>query len=272
MTQPAHRLAIRHTSRYRYEGSGGHLVQALRLTPPAGAAQDVIDWQVFASGIDGCTTYIDAFGNRVHVVSCRDAGPEVEIVAEGVVETRDTGGVLGNTGEAVAAGVFLRPTSATRADAGIVALAEAVRADDRLATMHALMAAVEAQVAYLPDTTHSRTTAAQAFAAGRGVCQDHAQVMIAAARHLGIPARYVSGYLLLTDEGQAAAHHAWMEAHVGSLGWVGFDAANALCPTERYVRLTIGLDAASAAPIRGVHRGAGAEQLAVDVIVGISEQ
>jgi transglutaminase-like putative cysteine protease len=103
--------------------------------------------------------------------------------------------------------------------------------------------------------------------------------MIAAARCLGIPSRYLTGYLLLDDgdspAGEAAAsvaQHAWMEGWITELGWVGFDAANNLCPTDRYVRLTVGLDAASAAPIRGIRGGTGAERMEVAVAVALSDQ
>ena len=82
------------------------------------------------------------------------------------------------------------------------------------------------------------------------MCQDHAHIFISAARTLGVPARYVTGYLVLASRTPASeAHHAWAEAWVESLGWVGFDVANRICPTERYVRLACGLDAGYAAPI-----------------------
>jgi len=88
---------------------------------------------------------------------------------------------------------------------------------------------------------------------------------------LGIPARYVGGYLLTGDEPRAYdANHAWAEAYVEDLGWVGFDPANGLCPTERYIRLACGLDASSAAPIRGTRRGGFEEVL--DVVVEVQQQ
>ena len=89
-----------------------------------------------------------------------------------------------------------------------------------------------------------------------------------------VPRLDLTGYLLLDDDGAApsVAQHAWMEGWIAELGWVGFDAANNLCPTDRYVRLTVGLDAASAAPIRGIRRGAGAERLEVAVAVRLSDQ
>ena len=114
------------------------------------------------------------------------------------------------------------------------------------------------RVAYEVGVTNTHTTAADALKDGRGVCQDHAHVFISAARSLGIPARYVSGYLLAgTGDEPSDANHAWAEAWLDGLGWVGFDPANGVCPTDRYVRLASGLDAAFAAPIRGTRRGGG---------------
>src|SRR5690606_11899796 len=128
-------------------------------------------------------------------------------------------------------------------------------------------------IAFRPGVTETHTTAAEAFALGQGVCQDHAHALITVARLRELPARYVSGYLHSTADGQAhEAAHAWAEIHVGNLGWVGFDAANRCCPDERYVRLGSGLDASDAAPIRGVAMGTGAERLAIRVQVEEMEQ
>ncbi len=261
------RIAITHISEYRYDGPAGSAVQALRLTPAPVKGQRLVSWTIDAPGIDSACSYTDGFGNLVHLVSPPADSTVVRIAASGVVETTDTGGVSGLTEEAVVAGAFLRTSPMTEADEAIAAMAEAARRDDRLATLHVLMDAVSEQVVYEPGSTHAQTTAAAAFEAKRGVCQDHAHVFIAACRFLRIPARYVTGYLLLEDGAEAPAHHAWAEAYVDDLGWVGFDAANALCPTDRYVRLGAGLDAASAAPIRGIRRMNGEESLTVDVDV-----
>ena len=113
----------------------------------------------------------------------------------------------------------------------------------------------------------SEREAEEAVAAGWGVCQDHAHIFIAAARSLDIPARYVSGYLMMNDRINQEATHAWAEAYVQNLGWVGFDVANAMCPDDRYVRVATGLDYGEAAPVSGTRRRAGAERLAVTVEV-----
>ena len=154
--------------------------------------------------------------------------------------------------------------------AAIRDLAARARGGDEIARLHDLMALVRDAVDYERGTTHGGTTAAEALALGRGVCQDHAHVFVSAARSLGIPARYVTGYMATGAPGEAAeaAHHAWAEAHVPSLGWIGFDVANRICPDELYVRLACGLDAEQAAPVRGSRRGGGEESLDVSVVAG----
>lgn len=271
------RIAISHATTYRYDGAPVHAVQALRLTPPGGVGQRVLSWQVMAPGIDSAASYTDAFGNLVHITATRGSD-SFQVMAQGLVETTDTGGVVGRTDEAATPALFGRTTPATAASDAINALARRVQAADPLSSLHTLMTAVHEEVAYVLDATTPQTTAAAAFAERRGVCQDHAHIMIATARSLGIPARYITGYLLLDDaengDGAAVsvAQHAWMEGWVAELGWVGFDAANNLCPTDRYVRLAVGLDALSAAPIRGIRRGTGAEQLEVAVAVTLANE
>jgi transglutaminase-like putative cysteine protease len=129
---------------------------------------------------------------------------------------------------------------------------------------------VRDRVEYVAGVTDAHTGAAEALADGKGVCQDHAHIFISAVRTLGIPARYVTGYLVLDAPSASEAHHAWAEAWVEGLGWVGFDVANRICPTERYVRLAAGLDAGYAAPIIGSRRGGSTEKL--DVSVEVQQQ
>ena len=171
--------------------------------------------------------------------------------------------------------VYLRSTAATKPDLAVADLARSVaekgRDDGALALSHALCEAVSEAVVYKPGVTHAGTSAVEALAAGEGVCQDHAHVLIALAHALGLPARYGTGYLYSDPrEPSREAAHAWAEIFVESLGWVGFDSANRCCPDERYVRLGSGLDALSAAPIRGIAGGGGAE--ALDVNVHVSAQ
>jgi transglutaminase-like putative cysteine protease len=154
------------------------------------------------------------------------------------------------------------------ADAAIRGFAEGFRRPDPLAALHEIMAALHRDVAFDTEPTHAATTAAEAFALRRGVCQDLTHIFIAAARFLGIPARYVSGYLHRADGVTAQeAGHAWAEAKVPHLGWVGFDPANGIGTGEAHVRVAIGLDYLGAAPIRGSRYGGGFEKLDVKLKV-----
>ncbi len=266
------RISVSHVSEYTYEGPQTSTVQALRLTPAPVKCQTVLSWTIDAPGFGTACSYLDGFGNHVDLVSAPADLAVVRVAAFGEVETTDTGGVAGWTDEAVAPGAFLRVSPITALSDEIEAIAASVRQANRLATLHTLMDALHERLEYDPGSSNAKTSAAAAFAAGRGVCQDHAHVFITAARSLGIPARYVTGYLVLHEQTGAPAHHAWAEALVEDIGWVGFDTTNAQCPTDRYVRLGSGLDAASAAPIRGFRRLAGQERLSVAVTVHASTQ
>src|SRR5262249_41933945 len=151
----------------------------------------------------------------------------VVLTAEGEVETQDTSGLVAGAAEPLPPVFFLRPTGLTAPHPSIEALAMATAPRATLLVrLHALMNAVADRVAYTPGATDAATSAADALARGAGVCQDHAHLFIAAARLLGVPARYVGGYLWTGGERSAEeAGHAWAEAFVEDLGWVGFDPA-----------------------------------------------
>jgi transglutaminase-like putative cysteine protease len=266
------RISIRHTTHYRYDAVGSFAVQRLRLTPFDNQAQKILSWTIEADGIADAAQYIDGYGNRIHLISHSKPYEELTITASGEVDTFDQDGVLGNLGEAASPQLFLRSTPLTASSDSIDALAEGLPAGKMLDRMHHLLEAIADRVTYVTDATNAATSAVEAFEAGEGVCQDHAHIFIAAARKLAVPARYVTGYLHIESEAPAVANHAWAEAWIDGLGWVGFDPANHICPTERYVRLACGFDAASAAPITGTRRGGGAEELRVDVIVRQQQQ
>lgn len=266
------RFTIRHQTRYVYDRPGSFSVQRLRLTPCRTDGQIVHSWSVEAPGMEHAAEYVDGFGNRTHLIGHSEPYDEITIVAAGEVETRDTGGVIGDTGELANPQIFLRETPLTRPSDAIVALARGLPQADELDKLHLLLEAIASRVRYDTDATNSGTTAADALEAESGVCQDHAHIFISAARVLGIPARYVTGYMHVQGEEAAVAHHAWAEALVRNLGWVGFDPANHVSPTERYVRLACGFDAPHAAPITGTRRGGGTEHLNVDVVVRQQQQ
>lgn len=268
------RLTVKHVTRYRYDRPLAHTVQQLRLTPPTLAGQSVLSWRIDVPGYDGAARYIDAFGNPVDVISHREAMTELTITVEGVVETEDRAGVIGHPRSPTPDNVFLRFTPLTRANPAIRRLAAVAERDgaQSVAGFHDLMQAIRDKVAYRTGVTEVHTAAVDALSAGEGVCQDHAHIFIAAARAIGVPARYVSGYMLLEGGQDSEAHHAWAEVLLPTLGWVGFDVSNGMCPTDRYIRLTCGLDSRSAAPIRGIRIGGSDENMDVEVAVSQESQ
>jgi transglutaminase-like putative cysteine protease len=261
------RLTIRHKTHYRYETPVTNAMQQLRLTPVDGPGQKVLDWTIDAPGMERATTYADAFGNVVHMVSAHGTAEEVEVIASGTVETTDIHGAVGLETGGPPVRIYTRFTPQTKANQAIRRLGSLTEKGDLIPALHELMAAIREKVDYEVGVTETHATAASTLAAGVGVCQDHAHIFIAACRSVGVPARYVSGYLLLEDELSSEAHHAWAEAFVPDLGWVGFDISNGICPTDHYIRLTVGLDSRSAAPIRGIRFGGLDENMDVEVEV-----
>ncbi len=268
------RLKIHHDTHYAYDAAPSYLVQRLHLTPVNFEGQKTISWNITAPGIEAGLSHVDGFGNVTHLVTVRGHTGPLTISAVGEVETTDTAGMVRGLVHPLPDAVYLRRTPATQMNTAMQRLAESVdRRAPALEQAHTIMNQVHAQVAYEVGSTTMHTTAAEAFAEGRGVCQDHAHILIALARSLGFPARYVTGYLVTGTGASSSAAHAWAELLVPDLGWVGFDAANGQCPTPHYVRIAAGLDASAVAPVRGFRRGGtGAEQMTVAVRVEIAQQ
>ena len=260
-------LNVRHTTTYTYDPEANGIGLRLKLFPANSAAQSCSDWAVTVNGDIVEPLLTDAAGDRSGLWHSPTPQKSVEIVASGTFATTDTAGVLRDVREAMPPAVYLRDTKITEPSPAIRALADGIEADDTLAKLHVLSEAVAEAVAYKSGATDAATTAAEAIVLAEGVCQDQAHVFIAAARCMGIPARYVAGYLLDPDLDDDATEqtHAWAEAHVGSLGWVGFDITHQLCPTDAYVRLASGFDADDAAPIRGTFVGEIAQTLTTAV-------
>lgn len=269
------RISIVHRTAYRYAGAVVHSAQYLRLTPASNPSQQVRSWRIDAPG--QLTPWRDAFGNQCHTLVVERPGHEIVITASGQVDTTDVNGVLPNEDGAPPIEVFLRPTPLTHADARVRDFARGFEqrlAGGRLDGLHALMAGIREHVDYRTGATDVFSTASEVLQAGFGVCQDHTHVFIACCRALGVPARYVSGYLFDGEEDEPhAAGHAWAAAWVNDLGWVSFDVANTMCGTERHVGAAVGLDYAGAAPVRGVRTSTpGAEELEVAVRVSAAQQ
>jgi transglutaminase-like putative cysteine protease len=263
-------LSVRHTTIYRYDSLARYAIESLRLTPPSFDGQQVLSWHVSAPGIETAARFRDGYGNIVHLAALRDEHDSITIEAAGLIETEDRIGVARGLPEPAPLRVYLRETPRTAPDDAIRALANSCKSGCTLDRLHRLMHTIRDAVTYEVGSTHSHTSAAESLADGKGVCQDYAHIFISGSRVLGIPARYVNGYFLSGTPEPSEAHHAWAEAWVEGLGWVGFDPANLMCPTERYIRLATGLDATTAAPIRGNRHGGQNERL--DVIVEVQQQ
>lgn len=261
-------LKISHSTGYHYDSPVHYALQRLRLTPLSGPGQKVLNWTVRMENASRQAQFSDQFGNRCELWSTMEEPKESVIIAEGEVETEDRAGVVGPHTGFCPLWLFLGETALTAPGERIRALAEELRAEtDRLAQMHALMGRLNDAIRYRTGETHAGTTAEEALASGAGVCQDHAHAFLSAARLLDIPARYVSGYLFMDGVEEQTASHAWAEAHLPGLGWVGFDAANRICPDGRYVRIATGLDYQGAAPVSGLRLGSASEHLHVSLTV-----
>jgi transglutaminase-like putative cysteine protease len=265
------RIRVSHLTTYRYGTPATSVIQTLRLTPRNHDGQYVTYWRIDVSADCRLNQHEDAFGNITHAFTAEGPFSELRVQVEGEVETRDTQGIICGAVERFPPSLFLRETALTAPDASLAAFATTVRdaaGDDTLKLLHHLLEQLHDQMTFDTDPTHPATTAAEAFELKRGVCQDLTHIFIAAARSLGIPARYVGGYFRRNDGViEQDAGHAWAEAYVPGLGWVAFDATNGICATDAHVRVAVGLDYLGAAPVRGTRYGGGGETLAVNVHV-----
>lgn len=225
------RLIIQQDLVQAFETPARALNGIVRLTPRSHAAHHVIHWRLDIDTDSQVRTGEDAFGNIVHSFSVDGPLARLAIRVEGEVETQDVAGVVTGAAERFPPEFYLRETPATRPDDRLRQLAQdsAGGADSGLEKLHALM-----------DLLHGgKERPAEA--------RELAHQFIACARFLGIPARFASGYVL---DGTGGAQHAWAEAHVPGIGWIGFDAAFGICPRDGHVRVACGPDFLAAAPWR----------------------
>jgi len=271
------RIHVSHITTYHYQTPPAGVTQILRLTPRNHDSQYVCDWRIDVSADCRLHQHEDAFGNITHSFTADGPFNELSVAVEGEVDTTDTHGVVTGTVERFPPSLFLRESALTQPDAAIVDFAETARAEageaDALGMLHILLSDLNREIKFDTDPTHTATTAAEAFALRRGVCQDLTHIFIAAVRQLGLPARYISGHFYRNDGvTEQEAGHAWAEAFVEHLGWVGFDPANGISTTDAHVRVAVGLDYLGAAPVRGTRFGGGGETLTVTVHVDQARQ
>lgn len=264
------RLTIHHTTRYRFDEPVSFGLQQLRKTPKTNTNQQVVEWQTRIIGGQKEVSFDDHHHNVTELISFEPGVTELELVSEGVVELTDTHGVVGRHRGPSPLWLYARPTVLTEARAGVRELIRDLDDSNPVDMLHQLSARIREAITYQIGVSELGWSAEDAIQSAHGVCQDHTHVFIACARKLGLPARYVSGYLMLDDRTTQDAMHAWAEAHVEGLGWVGFDVSNGISPDARYVRVATGLDYSDAAPVSGTRIGGAGE--ALDVQIEVAQQ
>jgi transglutaminase-like putative cysteine protease len=267
------RLNIHHETVYHYAAPASYSIQYLRLTPPTLPGQRVLSWKLSAPA--PLRPWIDAFGNQAHVLVIDQPHEEIRLLATGEVDSDDVDHLISGDFDPHPPSLFLRPSRLTEIDETLSSFAHSLKDKFkpwRRAGLDELMHAIRDHVDYQPGITDAATKASEAFSHKAGVCQDHAHIFIACCRALGIPARYVSGYLCTSKVGDAGmASHAWAEAWIddeGTPGWATYDVANRIQAGEAHVRLAHGLDYLDACPVRGMRKGGRGEALDVMVHVG----
>jgi transglutaminase-like putative cysteine protease len=262
------RLKLRHETLYEYAEPARGAIQILRLTPRNHDSQFVRRWRVEIDADCRLERDEDAYGNITHTFSIDGPIDTMRITVDGEVDIASDAGIVRGSLERFPLAYWTSETPLTLASPPIRDFAEDLAGQeggDPLAFLHRLMNAINTGFKFEVGLTHAATSAAEAFAQQGGVCQDFAQIFVAAARHNGIAARYVSGYFLRSDSTEQDAGHAWAEAFVPGVGWIGFDPANGVCTDSRYIRIATGRDYLEAAPIRGARLGGGGERLGVQV-------
>ena len=260
-------LTIRHATTYKFDAPVNYGLQQLRKTPKSTHAQSIVSWSATVEGGQMELSFDDHHNNRVDLISFGRDTTALTVTCVGEVEIGETHGIVGPHLGPSPLWLYERITARTKAGQGVRALLRDLNGEEPLDRLHRLSATIHDAVSYEVGSSNPDWTAEEALAAGRGVCQDHAHVFIAAAREMGLPARYVSGYLMLNERVDQDAMHAWAEAYLDGLGWVGFDPSNGISPDTRYVRVATGLDYADAAPVTGTTIGGQGETLSVDIQV-----
>ena len=263
-------LSVRHVTTYTYSQPARGIIQLLRATPLSFVGQNVLEWRIDVDSDARLREGRDGYGNLTHMLYVDKPVRGLSVAVTGRVLTEDRAGIVHGLPHDLPPQIFLRSTPLTEAGPAIEALACAIDGgpDPALGRLHNLNARIYEMMKFDTEATEADTSAEQAAAAGHGVCQDFTHMFIAAARLMGIPARYVSGHLFRRDGAHAQeAAHAWAEGWVGDLGWVAFDPTNGISADDAYVRVACGLDYRDAAPVAGARSGGGSEELAVEVEV-----
>jgi transglutaminase-like putative cysteine protease len=281
--------SIRHLTRFRYTSPVSESLMEVRMHPRTEAEQRCLSFQLLVDPRTRINMYRDYLGNSIHHFDVPAKHLELRIVAEALVEiepppdlpqalTRESWAKLDFE---VAAGDYwemLMPSTFAQPGEGLLSLVEPLRVsrrDDPLTFLRELNIAIYEWFEYAPKSTRVDSPIDHAIEARKGVCQDFAHIMTALVRHVKIPCRYVSGYMYPRSERQdrspEGATHAWVEALLPGLGWVGFDPTNNVLAGDRHIRTAIGRDYADVPPTKGIFKGTTESQLTVSVQVSPSK-
>ena len=262
------RLEIVHGTRYRYTGPIAETVMEVRLRPMDGNGQRCLDFSLELSHGVRARSYVDGFGNHVHYFNLVKPHSGLTVVSRSTVETGLAPDV--DSGEELVQD-FLRFRAPVKDVEGVRELASRHAIGDLApaaaveAALDELTLAISREFTYDRTVTNVYSSVDDVLALRAGVCQDFAHLFIAVARAMGVPARYVSGYIHTPGEKVVAASHAWAEAWVAGRGWIGFDATHPVRTTPHHVRLAVGRDYTDAAPTRGVYVGSALGTMTISV-------
>lgn len=275
------RLRIEHVTGFAYEEHVGASYNEARMLPKSSQNQFVLSSSIDIEPSSGVNHYTDYFGTHVVSFDVLSVHSELSITARSLVEVRarepvhrqlDWQELARDAADAVDRVEMLTQTSSTRPPPELaeLALAAAAEHDSPLAAARAIAAAVGEAVTYRQGVTGAQSTAAEAWEARTGVCQDIAHITLGALRAAGIPARYVSGYLhpkpdAEVSEAVAGESHAWVEWFIGE--WQGFDPTNGIEIGDRHVRVGHGRDYTDVPPLRGVYAGSPRSRMRVSVTI-----
>ena len=263
------KLAIVHSTHYHYTGSIAESVMEVRLQPMDGAGQRCLDFGLDISSGVKPRSYTDGYGNHVHYFNLVRPHTRLTITSRSTVETGLA--AEGDAGEELVYD-FLRFRNPVKDVEGVRelarehAIAEPGSAESIQAALDGLTLAISRDFEYNREVTGVYSAVDEVLELRAGVCQDFAHLFIAVARAMGVPARYVSGYIHFAgDKGATTASHAWGEAWVPGKGWIGYDATRPIRTSEHHVRLAVGRDYSDAAPTRGIYIGSANSSMKVRV-------
>lgn len=250
------KLMINHQTHYQYTEQACNSIQYIKMTPFNNTHQKVHYWDVSVPG-ERCVKQ-DAFKNIWITSSQRFAYEQMTIMAQGIIELSPKPFALNMT-DHLNPYLFLQPTPTTLCNAEMKEFAHRLVPEINRHNLMKLSEAILQHIPYLPNLTSVKTSAIDAFQDRQGVCQDHSHVFIAMCKALGLPARYVSGYLFVPNTSHLASH-AWAEVFLDNT-WYCFDTSNQLFSPEAHVYVAVGRDYWDVAPIRGVREKGGIESM-----------